>query len=79
MGKSMKIEKEMLFDPPPLPPIPRIYRYDKAFEVKFLTVNNRTEKIVIVINESPVLEWWIKTKVFLFSALEVFKFEKVCS
>ena len=70
----MKTEKEMLFDPSPLtpPPIPRIYRFDKAFEVKFLTVNNR-RKLLLSLMNLLVLEWWNKTKVFFFSALEVFK------
>ena len=42
IGKGMKIEEGMLFDPQPLPTIPRIYRYDKAFEVKFLTLTEST-------------------------------------
>ena len=39
MSKGMKIEEGMLFDPPP---IPKIYRYDRAFEVKFLTLPEST-------------------------------------
>ena len=42
IGKGMKIEEGVLFDPQPLPTIPRIYRYDKAFEVKFLTLTEST-------------------------------------
>jgi len=47
MGKGMKIEEGMLFDPQRLPTIPRIYRYDKAFEVKFLTLTESNSSWVM--------------------------------